>query len=285
MLWFSLSLICAFTLSTADALTKYFFSHLSLDEVVLVRFLSSLPFLVPPLLFVRWPHLGSDFWLTLAVLLPLEVVAFFLYMEAIKVSPLSLTIPFLAFTPLFMVVTGFLVLGESLSLKGILGICFVVAGAYLIHFEGGSLVQPFKSMAKEKGSLLMLAVSFIYSITSVLGKRCVLLSDPVFFGLFYYPLVSLVGSLFIVVRRKGINWRRVVSFKSAAVGLFQAVSILTHMIAISLVEAAYMIAVKRTTLLFSVIYGKILFKEERFPFRLAGSVLMLAGCVILYLSR
>ncbi len=284
MLWFPISLICAFTLSTADAFTKYFFSDLKLEEVVLLRLLTSLPFLVFPLLFIKWPHLGRDFWVTLAVLLPLEIVAFFLYMEAIRISPLSLTIPFLAFTPLFMVITGFFVLGETLSFWGVLGIFLVVVGAYVIHFERDcSFWQPFKNIMREKGSLLMLVVSLIYSVTSVLGKRCVLLSDPVFFGLFYYPFVSVVGSIFILLKSKDFRWRRIFSFKSFLVGFFQSVSILTHMIAISLVEAAYMIAVKRTSLLFSVLYGKILLGEHHFLSRFIGSLLMFVGCILIYL--
>ncbi len=285
MSWFLLSIFCAFTLSTADALTKFYFSQEKLYNIVFFRFFGSLPFLVVPLAFISWPHLSLEFWITLAFLLPLEITAFFLYMRAITISPLSLTIPFLAFTPLFMILTGSLILGESLSKQGIFGIILIVTGAYILHFEkGGDFLAPFKGILKEKGSLLMLIVAFIYSITSVLGKKCVLLSDPVFFGLFYYPLVSVVGmSLICVVNKGNVPLREATSFKVLSVGFFQAASILSHMIAISLIEAAYMIAVKRTTLVFSVLYGYFLFKESNFPTRLVGSLLMLAGCIVIYL--
>jgi uncharacterized membrane protein len=42
-----------------------------------------------------------------------------------------------------------------------------------------------------------------------------------------------------------------------------------------------MIAVKRTSLVFSVIYGWLIFKEEKIKERLIGSGLMLAGVVVI----
>jgi uncharacterized membrane protein len=56
-----------------------------------------------------------------------------------------------------------------------------------------------------------------------------------------------------------------------------AVSIFSHWVAISQVQAAYMIALKRTSLLFGVLYGAFWFKEEKIRERLIGAGLMLIG--------
>ena len=284
MFWFPFTLLCALSLSTADALTKYFFSRFEVHEIVLVRLIGSAPFLLIPLFFIKWPSLSADFWITLFMLFPLEILAFFLYMEAIKVSPLSLTIPFLAFTPMFMIVTGWVVLGEKLTVLGILGIFLVVCGAYVLYFDTKKdIFAPFRAMFREKGTLLMLVVSFIYSVTSVLGKRCILLSSPDFFAFFYYPFVAFVTVILVFVRYKmNVRWKALLSFGSFSVGFFQAVSIVFHVLAIARIEAAYMIAVKRSSLLFSVIYGRLLFREEKFAMRIVGASIMFAGCVILY---
>jgi drug/metabolite transporter (DMT)-like permease len=54
-----------------------------------------------------------------------------------------------------------------------------------------------------------------------------------------------------------------------------------HAWAISLTKAAYMISVKRLSILFSVITGGALFKEKNIKIRLLGAILMLLGAVII----
>jgi uncharacterized membrane protein len=65
------------------------------------------------------------------------------------------------------------------------------------------------------------------------------------------------------------------------VGLFSVGMILFHVWAISMAPAAYMVAVKRLSLVFSVLYGRLLFKEAQFTKRLAGAAVMFAGMVLI----
>ena len=69
-------------------------------------------------------------------IVPLEILAMLLYIRAIRDYPLSQTLPYLAFTPVFVTVTGYLLLGETLSGRGLLGILLVVAGAWLLLHQG-----------------------------------------------------------------------------------------------------------------------------------------------------
>ena len=64
------------------------------------------------------------------------------------------------------------------------------------------------------------------------------------------------------------------------VGVLMAVMVVTHFLAISMVEAAYMIAVKRTSLLFGILYGALLFREANLGRNLAAGVLMIAGVAL-----
>jgi len=61
------------------------------------------------------------------------------------------------------------------------------------------------------------------------------------------------------------------------VGVLMAVMVVTHFMAISKVEAAYMIAVKRTSLLFGILYGALLFREAHLGRNLVAGALMIAG--------
>ncbi len=64
-------------------------------------------------------------------------------------------------------------------------------------------------------------------------------------------------------------------------GLAVAFTVICHMIAISRIEAAYMISIKRTSLLFGVLYGACWFKEENIRERLAGAAMMMCGIFLI----
>jgi uncharacterized membrane protein len=286
MLWVFYAFLTAFSLATADALSKKAMSRSNEYIVVWVREGYALPFLLIIFLFIDVPSLNSTFFLTLLLLLPLEVTALILYVRAIRVSPLSLTIPFLAFSPIFIIIIGFIILGEMPDRSGIAGIVMIVFGAYLLNIKAQSegLLEPFKAIGKEKGSVLMIIVALIYSVTSTLGKVAILHSSPLFFGFFYPLILTIVLTPIVWFKTKG-NFReaftRPVMF--VMIGLSTASMIIFHFLAINLTEVAYMISVKRTSLIFSVLYGKLLFDEEELSDRLLGSSVMLMGVILITL--
>ncbi|MBI5343905.1 MAG: hypothetical protein HZB83_00970 [Deltaproteobacteria bacterium] len=87
----------------------------------------------------------------------------------------------------------------------------------------------------------------------------------------------------IVYKRGKLNL--VVSRPTAflPIGLFTAVMIMSHFVAINMTQVSYLISVKRTSLIFSVLYGKLLFYEVNIRERLLGSAVMLAGVVLIVL--
>ena len=64
-------------------------------------------------------------------------------------------------------------------------------------------------------------------------------------------------------------------------GAIIAVEVFSHMLAVSLTNVAYMISLKRMSLLFVVVYGALLFKEEKIMERLAGAIIMIAGVFLI----
>lgn len=291
MSWFSLAVSCAvFTASTA-ALSKLLLRKNGIFLVGWIRFLISLPIFFA-LLYIYRPgfHFPIEFWKTVAFLLPLEFAAFLIFLKALKLSPLSLSFPFLGFTPVFTVFFSYILLGEKASRAGLAGVILVSAGAYLLNANAlkEGILEPVKSIYREKGSLLMLLVAFIYSITSVLGKKGVLLSSGplsfvgVYYGIFFLLLTPLAlaesRALKIRISRKDI-------FLSLFLGVVFAAAMLSHFNAIVLANVAYVISVKRLSLILSVLYGAIIFKEKNIAYRLLGSLVMLGGALILLLAQ
>lgn len=288
MPWLYLTLFSAFFLATADAVTKRYLSHYPAGELVLVRFGVTAVLLLPLLVMQPWPALPAPFWGWVAALLPFEILAMWLYMKAIRRSPLSLTLPYLAFTPVFNTVTGYVLLGETVTLQGFSGIALVVCGAWLLNADtmnSGSrrdIFAPFRAIASEPGSRLMLMVAALYSLTSVMGKGALQYVSPGFFAPFYFVLLGLVAS--ILFARRQAHPGKVLTRHPLAhlgVGLFMALMVLTHFYAIQYVEVAYMIAVKRTSLLFGMLYGAWLFSEVGLGKNLAAGLLMVAGVYLI----
>ena len=282
--WVFYSLITAFSLATADALSKKAMGKTNEYVIAWVREGYALPFLSLAFFFIDIPHLDSTFWLITLLAIPLEITAVILYVKAIRLSPLSLTIPFLALSPVFIIVIAFLLLGEFPDRSGLIGIILITLGGYLLNIrttrEG--ILGPIKAIKKERGSVFMIIVALIYSITSTMGKVAVQHSTPIFFGFFYPFLLTIILSIILCL--KGLL-PQVVSRPGTflGIGIFTAIMVASHFTAISLTNVAYMISVKRTSLIFSVIYGRLLFGEKNTGERLIGSILMLAGVIAITL--
>jgi len=286
-MWIFYALLTAFFFATSDALTKRALKSRDEYFIAWLRLVSALPVLMGSLIFIQLPSTDRAFWLATLLAIPLEITAIVLYTKALKLSPLTLTMPFLSLTPVFLIGVSYLIVGEKVSLQGAIGIFLIALGSYTLHIHtaGRSLLEPLRSIFKEKGSVLMIMVAFIFSITSSLGKVAIEHSSPVFFGSFYFLLVSILftpvalGSI-----RKGLPIKKREIPFLISIGLTYSLMIIFHMIAMSLTNVAYMISVKRLSLFFSILYGYTMFREERLGERTAGTVLMFAGFVLIVMG-
>lgn len=289
--WLPLSLLCALFLASADAATKAWLQGFSARELVLVRF-GVTGLLMTPLLADLPPlaTLPPAFWAWLAALVPLELGAMLLYMRAIRDHPLSLTLPYLAFTPVLVIAVAWVLLGERVSPQGAAGIGLVVAGAWLLNGaqvrarSWRSWVDPFRAPFREPGSRMMIGVAAIYAVTATLGKGAMAHLAPQHFGAFYYAVLGLaVLVLFALPRPRVLLKLAGRPLPVLAVGALMGLMAYTHFLALQQVEVAYMIAVKRTSLLFGILYGALLFREPDLARRLPAGVLMVAGVALILL--
>jgi len=186
-------------------------------------------------------------------------------MTAIQAHPLALTLPYLAFTPVFMALTGWLILGETLTPAGTGGIVLVAAGAYLLNVDARRQAwwAPLGRMWRERGARLMLGTALIYSVTAVMGKGVLQFVTAGFFAALYFSVLALVALGMLLIhapRDTGALLQR--PHVHLAIGLLLGMSMLAHLTGIQQIEAAYMIAVKRSSLLFGILYGYLLFRAE-----------------------
>ncbi|ODS32220.1 MAG: DMT family permease [Candidatus Scalindua rubra] len=284
MNWFVYAFVCALSVAIADALSKKALINNDSYLVAWVRFGYTAPLMVFIFPFVDIPRLDGVFFIITFLLLPLDIIALLLYMRAINISPLSLTLPFLSLTPVFLIGTSYIILGERPDKTGFIGILLVTIGAYLLNIRTikRGFFEPLKAIAKEKGSVLMIIVAFIFCITLNLGKIAVQHSSPIFFSIFYSFLLS--SFLFLIVSFKTKNiFSKIVSqpILFLFIGFSTAIMMITHLKAISLVEVSYMVSVKRLSLLFGVIFGAMFFMETNIKERFLGAAIMVLGIILI----
>ncbi len=150
MLWLSLTLLAALAMSLQDVFCKKIAGTTGTVLTTWMRWLPAVPFLAVCIPFMTVPKISGELIIVTAALIPLDIFALALYMKAIRISPLNVTLPFLSLTPIFMILTGYLFLGETLRPAQIVGIVFIAAGGYLIniHTIGGGIHKPITSIGK-----------------------------------------------------------------------------------------------------------------------------------------
>ncbi len=285
MTWLILGIFTAFFEALKDVFSKQ--NLKKSDEYVVAWSLSffSVIFLTPWVISTGIPALNTQFAIALLIGGSINAVTAVLYIKAIKVSDLSLTVPLVALTPLFMLLTSPLIVGEYPNFFDCIGILLIVTGSYLLNIKKKSqgYLAPFKALLKEPGPKFMLIVAFLWSITSNFDKIGVKNSSPIFwlFSLFSTMTVLLLP---VLLHKTPNPSRKIIKQLPmlAAMGFFNAVGVLCQMQALTLTLVVQVIAIKRTSVLMGVLFGHFIFKEKDIQQRLLGAGIMVLG--VLFIS-
>jgi len=258
----------------------------SLDEFVVSWFLCFLPgmFILPYYLFSPIPPLGGDFWTVLIADCLLSAIATVWSTKALLKSNLSIVTPLSAFTPLFMLFTGYLMLGELPTAMGAIGVVFIVIGAYFLNIRerrNGQLA-PFRALFKDEGAQLMLGAAFIWSVTGIMDKIVIRSSSPIFFAM---AENFLIAAFILPFAWKKLKHSRKEICKEKlhllGVGAFSALALVCQMIAISQTLVVYGVAIKRFSILLAIILGGVIFKEKEIGQKFVGGAIMVTGVLLL----
>ncbi|WP_031387814.1 EamA family transporter [Desulfonatronum thiodismutans] len=295
MLWAVLALGTAFFEAVKDALSK---GQLILGDEYLLAWsycVFALPLTGAYLWWEGIPAIGSDFGWALGAGVALNLVAVTLYMRAIKASELSLTLPMLTFTPLFMLITSPLILGEFPDRWGGLGMLLIISGAYLLNLRPTStglganneisLSAPFRALWNDPGPRVMLLVAFIWSFTANLDKVGVTNSSPAFWLFCFFMAMSIGLSPVVLIKSRRPVLRLRQNFRALfLVGLFGSLALVLQMWALTLTLAAYVVSIKRMSVVFGVVFGHVMFGEKDLTHKLLCATLMVAGVGLIALN-
>lgn len=284
MLWAILSVLSGLGDSIIFALSKKL-KNVDNAVVVWVQYAFALPFL-SILLYFNYPIQisSSIYWIAVlsAILL---AIATFLLVQALKMSELSVSLPMLSATPLFLIIISYFILQEAPTKFGLVGIGLIVTGAYIINLKSEHrLLDPFKSLFTVKSSFYVVIVAFIWSITASMFKMGIKGSNAIYFTALVCLLVSLlmIPVLARNFKAKAIQIRQnftMLSFLGTASAFMFAAS--SYAMAYAIVP--YVISLKRSSLIFSIFIGYFYFNERNIRNSLVGTAIMLAGGVLITL--
>lgn len=284
-MWVPLAVVTAVAFAFSGSYAKALSRRVHVYVIAWAMMTLPLPWAAAFLFREGLPVVQPGFYKAALLSVALNMVSVTLEVKALSLSPLSLTVPFLAFTPLFMLATGFVVLGEAPDARGLAGIVLVAAGAYAINLEKvrGGLLGPIKAVAREPGSRLMLLVALLWSVSAVYDKVAAVSSSPAYYTVFFSAAFGvLYAPAFVYGLRKNPVGRSMIP-RLFLIGLICAVMVLAQFTAMRLALASYVIAVKRSGMLLSVVLGRVLFQERSLAVRLVGAALMIAGVVTISL--
>ncbi len=286
MTWIFFAVLTALFRSFTDVAGK--FGLKNMDEYIVAWALNffALPLLIPLLFFIEIPEITEGFWLAIFISGTLNIATAIFYLKAIKLSDLSLVSPLATFTPLFLLITSPLIIGEFPTLFGLIGILLIVFGSYILNLKEkkNGILAPFKALVNNKGARLMLLVAFIWSITSNFDKIGLQNSSPIFYGVAVNIFITIGITPFVFLKsRKNIKQIPKNLKSLIPVGIFHGLMITFHMIAISMTLVAYLISIKRTSAVISVLFGSLIFKEKGLKERILGAIIMIIGVLFITL--
>lgn len=288
MSWFFFAISTAFLESVRDIFNKKAISKV--DEYVGTLSLNLLTaiFSLPLLLLNDIPSLGNNFIYAVIAIGILNTTAYILFFKAIKASDLSIVAPITTFSPLLLLVTSPFIVGEFPNAVGILGIFIIVIGAYVLKFQDKSrgYLFPLKSLFNETGARLMFGVVLVWSISANVDKIGVQNSSPIMWAVAGHLSVAIFCLPILFIKSKpNIQNIKSSSRNLILIGLTNALAIICQMTALKLALVSYVIAVKRTSGLFNVLWGWLIFKEQDITERIAGSMIMILGVAVITLSK
>ncbi len=291
MTWLLFALLAALSESFKSLLSKRSLGFVSPEWTALAACVIPIPLLLGCLLVFQDPwSVGPQFFPALLAGGSLNVWALYLFMRALQSSDLSVTVPFISFTPIFLLVTSPVLVGDVPTASDLFGILCIVAGAYVLHIQGAHQHwwAPFQAIVSQEGPRKMLAVAVIYSFSSNIDKLGVQQSSPLVWALAITSFMT-IGYLF------WLNWgaetprptqvpHRIIGFL-VLIGVFQGLGLIVHNHALSIGPVPSVIAVKRSSILFASLWGFLFLQEGPVRERLTGVLLMILGIVIMAIGE
>jgi uncharacterized membrane protein len=285
-MWIFLALLAGLGDALRDALSKKAASSIPRPLISWSYSLCALPFFVPSLVANIPQSLPAHVWVLLALVTCCHVFGGLMLVKALQLSDLSLCVPMMAFTPVFLLVLAPLLTGDLPTVAAVVGATLVTIGSYVLHIDKAraGILAPFRALLSDAGPRIMIGLSLMWTVTACVDRVVVQSVNRTFWG--GAQLCGIALLMVPIVFRQGGSVRSLRKGEYGSllsIGGCNALSLGTYLFALQLAPVHHVVCLKRVSILFSVVLGRALFQERFFGERLPGAVLMLIGLAVITL--
>ena len=285
-MWIILALLAGGGDALRDALSKRASSSIPQPLISWSYALCALPFFIPSLMVSIPDSVPPYVWMLLAFVTCCHVVGGLMLVKALQLSDLSLCVPMVAFTPVFLLALAPMFTGDLPTVSGVLGVILVTLGSYVLHLDKAKtgVLAPFRALLSDAGPRIMLGLSFLWTVTACVDRVVVQVVSRTFWGSAQLCCIAL-AMVPVVLKMGGFD--RPLSKASylslLSIGGSNALSLGSYLFALQRAPVHDVVCLKRVSILFSVILGRVFFQERFLAERLPGAILMLAGVAVITL--
>jgi|AntDeeMinimDraft_6_1070357.scaffolds.fasta_scaffold01515_1 transporter family protein len=230
-------------------------------------------------------------WLIIALVVSgiANVFGIMSYNYSIKFGELSRVIPFTKLNPVFTAIIAALVLGEQMTQTRVFGIILVTIGSYAILEEKNSgWKKPFTNFVKLKAPKYAALSALVYSFASVADRFGTQIIQPEIYTFIIYVIITSTLSVYLLTQKRELipdiktnfNQHR---FYYIITGIGAALASYLIFFAFSQAQASRVIPVLQIQVFISVAAGYILFNEDHLREKIIGSLILVAGVILVAL--
>ncbi|MDD4412468.1 MAG: EamA family transporter [Patescibacteria group bacterium] len=300
-----ISLLNPFFASLQNVFAQIGLKDKKIDDlaVVFARLFYVVPILLVFFLIVGAPsQINPNFFWIMMIMVLLEIPSQWFFHQSIKMGQLSVVMPISTLIAIPML-SSFWFFG-GWSWLGLFGALFITVGIYVLQasklkegddikyvFSWSNLIKPIKSLFKEKSSRFMLITIVLWSITtplqklasSVPGTTETPLSNVAFMGVVYLSLCSLGVVFWSKIKSKKIKSIIYPPQKLSLmpIGGFAGFGAIAQYWALSILNPVYVIALKETILIWTVIWDVLIFKQKISVVQLISIVIVMIGAALI----
>jgi drug/metabolite transporter (DMT)-like permease len=232
-----------------------------------------------------WPH---GLWPRVALAAVLRATYFLFLTAAYARGDLSVVYPVArGVGPVVVAVAGAVLLDERITAPAIAGIAAVAVGVHTVHVEGFSaraLLAPFLALGSRALTYALLtgALTAAYSVVDKWNIDAG--APPVWYAYLTIPVAALLLSPLALARR---TWRREWQLNRVPitlVSLMMTGSYLLVLQALAIAPVSYVAPARELGIVFAAVLGAIVLRERYGLERVAGTLLIVAGVVLIAAS-
>lgn len=245
---------------------------------------------LPLIMVIHVTDLSRSFWLNISLASLFDVSGWMFLVLSLSKTDLSVFGPLNAYKVVFSLLLAVVFLHELPNAQGLIGVLIIILGSFLLT-PSNQPTQPRRmvSLLKDKGVQARFLSIALFSVGTIFLKNAAILGGPlstlIFWSLIGLPLAMLSNYLLLPHSMLSyLSTSKPYSITILIVGVMVFLMQYFTLVLLSKMLIAYALALFQLGMVIQVLIGYKVFNEKDIGKKLAASVVMMAGSVMVLLA-